>query len=89
MIANNSNCFISLVWLVSVVEGDSIINATLLKGLGHGKTISAGTYMCHQIMFINIIMQNVMITTLLYLVTQLVGVSTYQNTNPVTFSVLI
>ena len=30
MIANSSNCLISPGWLASIVEGDSIINATLL-----------------------------------------------------------
>ena len=30
MIANSSNCLISPVWLASMVDGDSIINATLL-----------------------------------------------------------
>ena len=30
MIAYSSNCLISQEWLASVVEGDSIINATLL-----------------------------------------------------------
>ena len=30
MIANSSNCLISPVWLASIVEGDSIINAALL-----------------------------------------------------------
>ena len=30
MIANSSNCLISLGWLASIAEGDSIIKATLL-----------------------------------------------------------
>ena len=30
MIANSSNCLINPGWLVSIAEGDSIINATLL-----------------------------------------------------------
>ena len=46
MIAYSSNCLISLGWLASLVEGDSIINATLLYYKGKASLTEHNIFMC-------------------------------------------